>query len=265
MSSGPLFDLGLDDASGPDFGDWAGVEVVEEAGDDALRRLTRRIAGQYGEVLIDFAERAYAESDVRELAQSMMPTLINLIRLAEASGHHGQVDLLNELVDVIEKLSVGTGRSRARTAALSSLREWLPRFADTLLPEDAVRVKALVELPSMPLIGEFRSIPGIGEARLKRLYAAGLLTLGSVANARPEDISDVTGIPLTVCESVVQSAREYATKERTRCLTDVSQRALRLQSILDAVDLADDPQLADSARAAIRQLELALKRMETKR
>lgn len=274
MSTQDLFDLGLDpdtaapgEGEGPekqDFDGWFGVEIVEEEEDDALRRLTRRIAGQYGEVLIHFAERAYAEPDVRDLAQSMRPTLDNLVRLAQSSGHTGQVDLLRELDEVIEKLAVGTARSRARTQALSTLREWLPRFAETLLPEDAARVKALVELPTAPLIGEFRAIPGIGEARLKRLYSAGLLTLGSVANANPVDVSEVTGIPLGVCEQVVASARDYAARERSRCLTDVAQRAMRLQAILDAVELADDPELASAARKAIQQLEHALSRLEHK-
>lgn len=249
----------------PDFGDLLaavpGITVVDEAEDDALEHVARRIAGQHAELLARFAHHAFANVDSREFALETLELIGNLIRLAKAANHGLQVELLEELAMHAKALSVATGRQRARQRALVGLRDWIPRFAQTLDPDDAKRLVGLIAPTSFPLRGMFRRVRGVGRARSSRLYAAGLHTLGAVVGADPDEIAEVTGMPSAVSARVVDAAHQYARDERERCLTDMRSRALAFEQILSVLPMGDE-ELRESAREALICIQRALETLE---
>jgi hypothetical protein len=208
---------------------------------EEVSRVSRRIAGQYVEVLAHFASRAFAgEAEDATLAQAAS-AVDALLRLADATGDRVQSRLLVELGYLLEPVARTVDRSRSRSRALTRLREWLPDFAATLEPDDAERLLALVrwDAATVPLLEELQKLRGMGPKRLERLYAAGLFSVDTVASAEPEDIAAVTGIPRALAEEVVAATRRYAADEPERCVAQLVRTIHRLRSIAGRADSLD--------------------------
>lgn len=226
---------------------------------EEVMRVSRRIAGQYVEVLARFAASAFGRNTQRVSSDQVGTAVEALLRLAEASGDTGQADLLRELLGLIKPATSGRPNSRSRQSALVALREWLPRYAATLETEDGERLVRLVEWDrnATPLLEELRGLHGIGPKRLQALYSAGLFTVDAVAGADPMDIHLMTSIPRELAESVVLTTQRFAREERKRCVDNLREGALRLRRILAAVPESDDD-LALAASRALLEVERTL-------
>lgn len=223
---------------------------------EELGRVARRIAGQYVAVLAHYAAAAFGRTR-HDGALQVRNSVDALTRLAHAAEDSGQLSLLTELEQLLDGLEAPRG-SRAARRSVSALSGWIPRFAETLEPEDATALLDLVrwEKGTMPLLDELATIRGIGHVRLSRLYAAGLFSVDVVANAPPEEIVQVTGLPRALAEEVVQRTRRFAEEERRRCLEEMKDRALRLQTLVKTIRFAEDEpvhQLAVEAMAAVEK------------
>ena len=240
--------------------DFEGDDLTTDllAPSEELGRVSRRIAAQYAEVLASFAALAFRGEASRGAVEQVESAIDALCRLAEASHDPLQVSLLLEVRDWIRPATTGKPNSRARQSALVSLRDWIPRFAQTLEAEDASRLARLVSWDdgSAPLMDELAELHGIGPKRLQRLYASGLYTVDVVATADPQDIAAVTGLPLALAESVVTATRTFALEERRRCIESLRDRAVRLRHLLKTVPAGnDDNDLAELAQEAIWEVE----------
>ncbi len=255
------FDL-TDSTDDDDDDDDNGIGDLLEASDEVVR-VSRRIAGQYVEVLARFAAAAFGRSTTSVDHTQIRSAIDALHRLAKASEDHAQVALLEELQSLIEPATTGRRNSRSRQGALIRLREWLPRFADTLEPLDGKRLVHLVEwdAEAAPLLSELSEIRGIGPKRLQRLYSAGLFTVDRVAAANAEDIVAVTGIPGKLAHSVVDVTHTWAVEERERCYTGMLERVHRLRRILGALPSSNQDVAAAAARALL-EVERALQDLE---
>ncbi len=237
-----------------------GGEVTEELlrPSDELARVARRIAGEYVQVVARHAAVAFGRAGAGGGDLEVRGALGALRRLAEAGGDARQLSLLSELDELLTGLSAPRA-SRAGRRAVSALGDWIPRFAETLEPEDARALLHLVEWDhgAAPLLEELGTIRGIGRRRLARLYAAGLFSVDTVANARPEEIAAVTGLPMALAEEVVDRTRRFAVEEHRRCLEDLRDRSARLTSLSRALRDRSDPQAVDlvaQATAALAQV-----------
>lgn len=67
---------------------------------------------------------------------------------------------------------------------------------------------------SSELLEMLRHVKYIGPMRIQRMYGAGLHSLASFENVRPEEISIVTGIYLDLCREIVSSIQDYKEKAR---------------------------------------------------
>lgn len=230
---------------------------------DEVVRVSRRIAGQYVEVLARFAAAAFGRNALGVDSTQITAAIDALLRLARASDDAAQVALLEEIHSLIEPATTGRRNSRARQSALIRLRDWLPRFAATLEPVDGKRLVHLVEwdADSAPLLSELAGIRGIGPKRLQRLYSAGLFTVDTVAAADAEDIVAVTGIPGKLAHSVVSATHTYAVEERERCYNGMLERVHRLRRILGAVP-DSNKDVAEAAARALLEVERALQGLE---
>ncbi len=226
---------------------------------EEVRNVSRRIAGQYVEILADFAAGAFGRRTDPIPANQVRAAVEALLRLAQAAEDTVQVRLLNELLELIGPITEGSSTSRTRQTALARFRTWIPRFADTLERTDAERLIRLVrwERGSVPLLEELRSLRGIGPKRLERLYSAGLFTIDTVASARPADIVAVTGIPLGLAKEIVRATERFAATERLRVVDELREGAAHLRHIL-TVYKADDPDFYRNARLALQEVERTL-------
>ncbi|MCB9687710.1 MAG: hypothetical protein H6738_24035 [Alphaproteobacteria bacterium] len=225
---------------------------------EELGRVARRIAGQYVAVLAHYAAAAFGRTQ-HDGALQVRNSVDALSRLAHAAEDAEQLALLAELEQLLEGLEAPR-RSRTARRSVSALSSWIPRFAETLEPEDAASLLDLIrwEKGTMPLLDELATIRGIGHVRLSRLYAAGLFSIDVVANAAPEEIVQVTGLPRALAEEVVQRTRRFAEDERRRCLEEMKDRALRLQTLVKTIRFSADDPLAAEAMAAVEQALLGL-------
>lgn len=245
------FDLDLEDLAGSGL-----VESVDE-NDDALHDVALRISGQYGELIASWATNTLASADPAD-TRGVEETVVNLRRLCIAANNVEQTKLLDEVLEILGRLSGTKPTQRDGESARIDLRQWLPRFGDTLGGADAERLRGIVEWSgtATPLMQELRSIPGVGPRRLTRLYAAGLADLQTVAKADPTEVAAVTAIPVNLCHRIVRRAAEYAEEERVRCIADIQQRAQRLSRLLDDVGNNRNT-LSRAARAALDDVERA--------
>jgi hypothetical protein len=265
----PSLDLGLDDSLLRSLFDGVSDELVpfdaDEPGtmsdllrpSDELTRVARRIAGQYVGVLARHAAAAFGRGAASD-GGSVRASVDALRRLATAAGDQLQVALLEEFVALLDALEGGPkGRSRQR--GLTALSGWIPRFAATLEEEDARHLLALVkwERGSEPLMDELATLKGIGRRRLARLYAAGLFAVDVVANASPDEVAQVTGLPRPLAVEVVEHTRRFADDEQRRCLEELRDRARKLHALLQSVRFAGGAgqvgPLAQEARVAMEQ------------
>ncbi len=244
------FELTEDDGLGEELGDLLNPS-------DEVLRVSRRIAGQYVEVLARFSASVFGRKVSAVTTDQVLSAIDALLRLAGASNDDEQVTLLEELRRLIGPATTGRRNSRAQRTATRQLRDWLPRFATTLETDDGERLERLVtwERDAAPLLDELSEIHGIGPKRLGRLYAAGLFTVDSVAGAEADDISSVTGIPRRLAQEVVDATHTYAIEEQQRCIDGLLSQSHRLRHILHA--LATDG-MAPAAADALREVERTL-------
>ncbi len=270
-------DSGFEDALDASQEVWdllSGGDVEWEADDDTdnndllapsdeVARVSRRIAGQYVEVVASFAAAAFAGRANRASADQVAAAIDALGRLATAAGDAAQADLLAELRGVVQASTEGPRRGRARQRALTQLGRWIPRFARHLERDDAERLLRTVRWSegAAPLMEELAAIKGIGPRRLQRLYAAGLYTVEVVAKASPGEIAEVTGMPVALAEKVVEQTVAYAQSERRRCLEGLRERARRLRSILLTTPLEGDGDLSDLVDEAMREVEATFRHL----
>lgn len=230
---------------------------------EEVLRVARKIAGQYVEIVARFAASAFGRQTAPTSPAEVRTAITTLRRLADAAGDREQLDLLNRFLDLIEPATTGRRRSQRRQRALVALRSWLPEFAGTLDETDGRRLVHLVrwDQDAAPLLTELRNIRGIGPKRLQRLYSAGLFRVDVVAGAEPDEIVAVTGIPAALAVAVVEATHEYALAERQRSITGIVERVNRLRRILRVVP-DEDGSVADSARAALREVQRAMQEIE---
>ncbi len=255
---GLLDDLG----DGFDPSDLLGSGAVREEDKEssALQTVANRISAQYAEIIATWSAGTLSSKEPVETS-GMVATVHNVLRLARSSEHQAQIDLLEDLLRTLDLLHGTVPNSREGDSARVRLRDWIPSFADTLEGDDAERLRSLVEWDAshMPFLEELLSVRGVGPRRLTRLHSAGLGQLDAVANADPEEVAQVTGIPLAIAEEVVTRARAYALEERERCVSDIRERAQRLRMLLTSVSGDPDVHLVQEAQQALRQVEEAFR------
>lgn len=245
-----------------------GTGAVDEPEDDstsALRQVADKISAQYGEIIATWSAKVLSSLEPVATA-GVDATVANLLRLARSADSQDQVELLEDLRETLRMIEGTTPSSRNGDRARVQLRDWIPAFADTLEGEDAERLRSLVEWTpgSVPFLEELREVHGIGPRRLTRLYSAGLGQLDAVANASPDDVVHVTGIPHSIAVEVVRRARSYAQEERDRCVHDIRDRAARLEMLLTRVQDNPDQDLVEAARLALAHVETTFKTLLAK-
>lgn len=210
---------------------------------DELAAVSRRIAGQYVEVVAGFAASAFAGDLGRVELDRFLAALDSLNRLALAADDQPQLAVIAEMRSLVEEQSERLSKGRGRTRFTAALEEWIPRFSSHLDEEDRDRLMRLVSFQGqdLPLLDALGQIPGIGPRRLTRLYCAGLYTVASVSQADPTELAQVTGMPNRLATEVVETARRFAAEHPKRCIAEIQARVRDLVRLRD--QLSRDPEV----------------------
>jgi len=226
----------------------------------ALHTLSRRISGQYIEVLATFAAQAFAGTASSAHRDQVHAAVSALSRLAEASHDDPLLAALNQLEALLPEAEVTSPTRRRRF--ITDLKDWVIEFSALLSDEDSDRMQRLVSFDSrsLPLLDELASIKGIGPKRLERLYFAGLFSVEVVCAAEPAEVAAVTALPLHLAEEVVRASIEFAHRQRVDCPQALYERTSEIASLLKNFDPRrnDDRALLDAARQAMDELQAAL-------
>lgn len=236
--------------------------------DAELQALTRGLAAQYVDVIAAFVSHAFAGHD--DASAPRTQTLSALDALIRLSTETGDLEMSGRLALVHSLASAGMPRrKKQRHLFLRELREAVLALAACLTDESARRLRSLVLLEdrSPPLLAELDKLRGIGPRRLERLWCAGLFTIEAVSRAGPDEIAEVTGLPLVLARDVVQVTQRFADEERRRCVMELHHRVQEFTRALP--DLANNPNasadLLQLARTSLVELQRALAELEHSR
>ncbi|MCK6503155.1 helix-hairpin-helix domain-containing protein [Myxococcota bacterium] len=260
-------DLGLDEL---DLDELVAAGLVEEEAtldglppgldaDPELTRLSRRISGQYVEVIATWAHSAFRGHARGPHLAPVLAALPALHRLAEATQDRRMAEVIAELED----LAGGPhGPAHPHQRLVPRLRDWLRRFADLLEGPDAQRLRDLVEFDrkAFPLLEQLARVRGVGPRRLERLYLSGLFTVESLYGADPAEVALVTGFPRELAAEVVDAAARFERQWREQVAADLVHRAAEVRAVLRWIETSgrQDPQVLAAVTATIDELESAL-------
>ena len=234
------------------------AEPAEVVPSEELLDVSRRIAGQYVDLIEAFAAGLFQRRPSGGLTGQLVHALDALHRLAEASGDHEASAVVSEMHEELRAFAHHVAQRRAVDRMATRMRAWIPRFA-ALLPELArARMLSLVSFrgKALPLFQELSAIDGIGPRRLERLYCAGLYTVDAVVGADPLEIAAVTGLPPALARKVVDATVAWNAEQRLRAARELQARAAEVLRALRSGE--QDPEVLNLARDALRALQAAL-------
>ncbi len=94
-------------------------------------------------------------------------------------------------------------------------------------------------MPSKKEIKNITDLPGVGPATANKLMEAGYTTLEAIAVATPQELSAVSGIPVTTAQRIIRAARE-ALDIRFKTALDVKKERLSTRKITTGSRNLDD-------------------------
>ncbi|MFK7930961.1 MAG: hypothetical protein AB8H79_22440 [Myxococcota bacterium] len=230
-----------------------------------LQSLGRDLAVQYVDTLGDYAVSVFAREDNEKGRLQVRAAVTSMLDLASATS---DTSFSQTLGDWLTLLSAPTPRKAiARTRHIKQLKTMVQDFAELLDAQGQQQLLSIVQYRgrSSPVMAFLRQLPGIGSRRLERMYLAGLNDVDRLCLAEPEELRLVTGMPLTVAQNTIASAREFAEEERKRALHALTERAAWLTESVKKLDMSDPEQrrLIDFARQAMTALQHQLAVCET--
>lgn len=220
----------------------------------AARELTRTLGARHVEVIAHWASQKMRGERAADVAQRLRRVIADAMRLA---GEMDEGDLLaayetlDEIVDGFSAAS--TAGARRRSA--KRLRDWTLDFAELVGGEAGDRLRGLVVFNrgAYPLLERLREIRGVGPRRLERLYAAGLATTDALAEADPDELMALIGLPAPLALEVVRVSRAFAETERREtvlALTEMTHEVARILKLAKGDgEEADDSFVAEIQRA----------------
>lgn len=228
------------------------------------RSLARMLGAQYAEIIAHYAIDALAGRSSKH-APKLEQIIRNFKRLATEMGDHELLGHYEQLAELIKAFGAQLS-TEGRQQVSQRLRDWVMTFADLVGGEAGQKLRRLVVFKKgvHPLISHLREIRGIGDKRLERLYAAGLLTTETLAEADPAELSAVVGVPRKLARQVVEACQRFAESQRVSHVRSLRNVVGEVARVLQQVDPNDDShvRLVTAVRETIIELERAVREME---
>lgn len=227
--------------------------------------LARTLAAQYAEVVAHHASDMVLGRNLK-LAPRLKGVLADSRRLAEEMDDTEMLVHYERLEGILRDGQAPALTAVARQERAQQLNDWVAAFADLVGGEVGDRLvrEVLLKKGGSPLISHLREVKGIGEKRLERLYAAGLLTTDALVDAEPRELAAVVGLPQNVAELVVGAARAFADQQRRSSVQSLRQAAFDVMRNLKDVHPTDPGfrKLLSTIRDTLARLEHTISQFE---
>ncbi len=189
------------------------------------RALFDAMVVEHARPIRDFMIEVRLGEPLRAWVEFCLPALRTILRSAKGMGIGEFVTKLQSFMQAVEFTQSGNDRlvrGQVRQAIIdtySELTAYLP--AAFALEQEANRRESVI------VHSLLQQVPGLHKVSTDRIYAAGLTSLALFYVARPGDISELTGIPMELAQSVVARFRDY--RKKTESLSPEGNRIAELR------------------------------------
>ncbi len=181
-----------------------------------IQTLFQDIATQYVAPLSRIMGELYTGRASRQTIEGAVGVFRNLLNAAEAMKLTATSDLASNLVDLFSASEM-TGvpptdvELKAIKAHYDALRSQHPDMfpEPSWNPDSQDKIREKLDLDSIVVMEELKSIPGLGKRRIERLFEAGLSSLPAFLTAKPEDFQAVGRMGKTLSKRVSRSFLKY--------------------------------------------------------
>lgn len=222
-----------------------------------LNALYGQLVSQYLEPIAQFMHLIRREARATETLESFRNLLKPILQLTETLEEKAHSEIVLAFLEHTDMMAAHKGSFTYKH--LEPLNELFDRFLNAL--GQNIREQYLAtcyyQRNSNPLLEEIRRVKYIGPKRLQRLYSVGLVTVEAISRATPQEIVDVTGLPLKLAEQVIEVTRTFMAQERAN-------RRRRLQSLCEELSYElkqltnDDHELVQDAAGPMEALSRQL-------
>jgi hypothetical protein len=172
-----------------------------------VEHLFKQIALTYLGPVRDFMVELELDDPPKEWIDVCKPAVVSMQRSAVGIGLEDLAGALGGLAGALEEAGGSEGNSigdAGRHALKSEYAKLVKLIPETFgLQEERDRREPIIVQSLL------RQVPEVRAVALGKLYGAGLTTLRMFYMARPNDVADATGLPLELCERIIQRFRDY--------------------------------------------------------
>lgn len=161
-----------------------------------------------------------------------MPALRVIHRSAQGMGLGTFVEKLTAYLSALDIAQGGTDRlirGQLRQAIIDTYSDLIAFMPDAFALEQESNRRESIIVHTL-----IQQVPGLNKVGTDRIYSAGLTSLALFYVARPNDIAELTGIPLELAQNVVTRFREY--RKQTESLSPEQDRAAEMRLLGELAD-----------------------------
>ena len=231
---------------------------------DEARNLARNLAIPYVQVV---SQHAFDLATGRQerFAPKLLQVLKDARRLAEEMEDEALLEHYQALASILgdERRTFSTQHDRETSSR--RLHGWVSEFAYIVGGEAGRKLlrEQTLKRGVNPLVAYLREVRGLGEKRLEKLFAAGLLTTDALVDADPRELSQIVGIPMGVARLVVTAATRFADEQRVASVLGLRESALEVMRHLRDLPPTDRGliKLVAEVRDTLHRLEATLREL----
>jgi hypothetical protein len=207
--------------------------IAKELDEASVRELFGGIAANHARPIKNFIfelKRGTATKDWIEVCRPVMATLIegaHSMELREAARAMTEFD---EALSLVHGEGAGSAiEDSARELLLSSFDEMATALPEAFLSGDDERRRDTIIIHAL-----LKQVSDVGHVTFERLYGAGLTSLEALFLANGGDLAATTGIPLWLCDRIVERIGEHRKDlERAQRDSGLGERREHLRKLIE--------------------------------
>jgi hypothetical protein len=197
-----------------------------------VRSLFDAMVVEHARPVRDFMIEVRLGEPPRTWVEFAMPALRVVHRSAQGMGLADFSEKLAAYLSALEIAQGGTDRlirGQLRQAIIDTYSDLIAFMPDAFALEQESNRRESIIVHTL-----LQQVPGLNKVGTDRIYSAGLTSLALFYVARPNDIAELTGIPLELAQNVVNRFREY--RKQTESMSPEHDRAAELALLGELAD-----------------------------
>jgi hypothetical protein len=172
-----------------------------------VTELFKQIAVTHLAPVRDFVVELELGQGSREWILVCLPAIASIKKSAEGMGVRDMIGALEAVREALEAAQNEPGTGIGESARIAITDSYNALAMDLPHVYEAGQERSRRE----PIIVQslLRQVHGVRDVALDKLYSAGLVNLQAYYSARPEEISETTGLPLQLCQAIVARFASY--------------------------------------------------------